>query len=243
MTHLLLIATMLAPALFAEPQEAKFAEADRLFGERDNPERLRQAARLMERAAAEDPKSFDAHWRLAKFLYYLGDRGENEGARLKLLQTGIDAGKKAVALAVDRVEGHFWLAANIGSYADAKGGIRALGLVKTVRKEFEAARAIDPLYENGAIYLALGQIDIEMPGILGGSDRRGLERLEEGLKLAPTNAELKLAVAERYWTKGKKDEARALLESVLSEKDSLRTPNEIEEIRVKARKILNDHEK
>jgi predicted Zn-dependent protease len=239
MTQLILITTViLARALSPQTQDARLAQADSLFRDRDRIESLRQAARLMEQAAAEDSMSFEAQWRLARFRYYLSDREPAEAAKLRLLQSGIDAGKKAVAIDKGRVEGHFWLAANIGGYAELKGGIKAFGLVKTIRKEFSAALAIDPAYENGAIYLALGQIDIEMPGILGGSDRRGIERLEQGLKIAQTNAELKLAVAEAYMKNGKKDEAHSLLESVLKENDPVRTPAELEEIRIKARRAL-----
>jgi tetratricopeptide (TPR) repeat protein len=234
---------MLMPAPSSQGSGARLAEADKLFAARDRTESLRQAVKIIEQVVAEDATNYEAQWRLAKFRYYLSEREQTEAGMLKMLQSAIEAGKKAVALNVSRAEGHFWLAANIGEYAALKGGIKAFGLVKTVRKEFQAALAIDPTYENGAIYLALGQIDLEMPGILGGSDRRGLERLEQGLKVGPTNSELKLALAEFYLKKGKKDEARRLLEGLLKDSDPARTPNEMQGLRDKASRLLREGDK
>jgi tetratricopeptide (TPR) repeat protein len=236
-TATLLLMLVLAPIL-AQPQTDSIAQADALFTSRDNPDNLNRAVSLMEQLTAREPSNFEAWWRLARLRYYLADRQTDQTRKSRLLQAGVDAAKKAVAIDDKRVEGHFWYAANEGEYADLKGMLQSLGLVKTIRKEFEAAFAINPAYENGAIYSALGQIDLNLPRLLGGNERRGIERLEEGLKAAPNNAELKVSLAEAYQKKGRKDEARKLLESVLTANDPARSPRELEELRSKARELL-----
>jgi tetratricopeptide (TPR) repeat protein len=236
MTHLILTAMLILS--FAPPaQDGLLGKADKLFASRDQVESLRQAVSVTEQVVARDKANYEAFWRLAKYRYYLADAESDEPKKSKLIYSAIDAAKKAVALDGARVEGHFWLAAANGELADMKGGISSLGLVKTVRKEFEAALAIDPSYENGAAYLALGEIDLNLPALLGGSDRRGIRRLEEGLKKHQSNAELKLALAEAYAKKGRKDEAIKLLESILAASDPARTPNEMEAIRNKTRRL------
>ena len=85
---------------------------------------------------------------------------------------------------------------------------------------------------------ALGQIDLNLPRLLGGNERRGIERLEEGLKVGPDNAELKVTLAEVYRKKGRRDDARKLVDSVLSVNDPARSPIELEELRTKARSLL-----
>jgi tetratricopeptide (TPR) repeat protein len=192
----------------------------------------------MEQLTAHEPSDYDAWWRLARLRYYLGDREKDPSKKTKLFQAGVDAAKKAVAVDDKRVEGHFWFAANEGEYADLKGALQSLNLVKTIRKEFEAALAITPAYENGAIYSALGQIDLNLPRLIGGNERRGIERLEEGLNVGANNAELKVTLAAVYQKKGRADEARKLLESVLSSNDPARSPAELEELRTKARELL-----
>lgn len=231
----LIIFAVTAPALQPSPVE----RADVLFAARDTGDNLKQATLMMEQLTTREPSNYEAWWRLARLRYYLADREKDASKESKLLQTGIDAAKRAVALDDKRVEGHFWFAANEGEYADLKGALQSLNLVKTIRKEFEAALAINPAYENGAIYSALGQIDLNLPRLLGGNDRRGIERLEEGLKVGPNNAELAVTLAEVYSKKGRKDEARKLLESVLSGSDPARSPAELAELKTKARALLD----
>jgi tetratricopeptide (TPR) repeat protein len=240
MTKLFFLSMLiLLPATAQALQPGPIERADVLFAARDYGDNLKQATSMMEQLTAREPSNYEAWWRLARLRYYLVDHEKDRSKKSKLLQAGVDAAKKAVALDDKRVEAHFWFAANEGEYADLKGALQSLNLVKTIRKEFEAALAINPAYENGAIYSALGQIDLNLPRLLGGNERRGVERLEEGLKVGPNNAELKVTLAEVYGKKGRKDEARKLLESVLSGNDPTRTPAEMEELRTKARALLD----
>jgi tetratricopeptide (TPR) repeat protein len=241
MTNLILISMLILSPVFSAPrllQKDPIARADELFAGRDTADNLKQAVLLMEQLTAREPSNYDAWWRLARVRYYIGDREKDQTKKTRLFQSGVEAAKKAVASDDKRVEGHFWFAANEGEYADLKGALQSLGLVKTIRKEFEAALAINPAYENGAIYSALGQIDLNLPRLLGGNERRGIERLEEGLKVGPDNAELKVTLAEVYQKKGKRDEARKLVDSVVSVNDPARSPIEMQELRTKARALL-----
>lgn len=241
MTTLILISTLILAPVFSEPRSPRndpIARADDLFAARDNADNLKQAVLQMEQLAAREPSNYEAWWRLARVRYYAGDREKDQTKKIKLFQSGVEAAKKAVASDDKRVEGHFWFAANEGEYANLKGALQSLGLVKTIRKEFEAALAINPAYENGAIYSALGQIDLNLPRLFGGNERRGIARLEEGSKVGPNNAELKVTLAEVYQKKGRRDEARKLVESVLSVNDPARSPMEMAELRTKARALL-----
>src|SRR5262249_20661645 len=157
--------------------------ADKLFVDRDNIDSLRQAITIVEGLVTKDQANYEGFWRLARLKYHLADRETSQSNKEKLLQAGMEAGKKAVALEAKRVEGQFWLAASAGAYADLKGALQSLSLVKSIRREFEAAVAIDPKYENGDAYSALGQIDLNLPKLLGGNEKRGIERLEQGLEI------------------------------------------------------------
>jgi len=212
--------------------------ADELYAARDNVDNLKQLVILMEQSAVRDPKNYEAWWRLARARYYAGDREKDQAKKERLFLSGVDAAKKAINLDDKRVEGHFWYAANEGEYADLKGALQSLGLVKTIRREFETALAINPAYENGTVFSALGQIDLSLPRILGGNEKRGIERLEAGLKVGPDNAELKVTLSEVYIKKGRKDEAKPLLESVIKNSDPARSPIEMDELRTKARALL-----
>lgn len=216
-------------------QETALQKADSLYKERDKIENLRQAVSLVEKEIT----SYEAMWRLAKFRFYLSNLESQEEAKIKLLQAAIAAAEKAVKLNVNGAEGHFWLGVNKGKYADLKGGFAALGLVKTVRRELETALKLDPNYARGTIHLALGQLSLQVPRVLGGNDKRGLEMLEAGLKVGQANAELKLALAEQYAKKNRKAEAKKLLEEILTEEDPLRTPLEQKDLRKQAQQALD----
>ena len=241
LTSLFLISPFVSlSALSVSAQETPTARADKLFAARDNIENLKQALSIVEQISAKEPSNYEALWRAAKFKYYLADREQDKSKKSKTIEAAIQAAKKAVISDGNRVEGHFWLAASDGEYADMKGAFQSLGLVKIIRKEFETALAIDPMYENGASYLALGQIDVSVPRLFGGNEKRGIDRLEAGLKAAPNNAEIKIALSEVYGKKSRKDEARKLLESVIGMNDPARTANEMEELRDKARRLLDN---
>jgi len=231
---------MLAPAFIEHTFGAQDsnARADELYTARDTGDNLKQLVLMMEQSTVRDPKSYEAWWRLARARYYAADREKDQAKKTKLFLSGTDAAKKAIELENGRVEGHFWYAANEGEYADLKGALQSLGLVKTIRKEFESALAINPAYEDGAIFSALGQIDLNLPRILGGNEKRGIERLEAGMKVGPNNAELKVTLADVYIKKGRKDEAKSLLESVIKNNDPARSPVEMGELRTKARALL-----
>lgn len=229
------MAVILAATVSAFAQESAIEKADKLYTERDKVESLRQASALVEKEVT----NYEAMWRLAKFKFYLSQLESDKAIKSKWLQAGIAAAEKAIKLDANRAEGHFWLGATKGGYADLKGGLAALGLVKTIRREFETALKLDPTYAKGTIHLALGKLSLQIPRLLGGNDKRGIALLEEGLKYGAANAELKLALAEQYAKKDKQVEAKKLLEEILKEDDPLRTPKEQRDLRTKAQQMLD----
>jgi len=215
--------------------ETVLQTTDRLFAARDNVENLRQAIALLEKGIVSTPKDYELFWRLAKYNYYLADQIVEKNDRLKHYDTGVDLAKRAIGIDDNRPEGHFWLAANYGEYAELKGPFRSLWLVRIIRQEFERAFAIDRSFENGSLYLALGELYLRLPWLMGGNHQRGIEFLEEGIKAAPSNADLCLTLAEYYLKDGRLSDARKLAGMVLTLSDPLRSPKELEELRSRSR--------
>lgn len=82
------------------------SQADQLYAERDDLRQLEQGLVLLRQAAAADPNSYDADWRLAKFDYYLATHTDGE-YRDRAFREGADAGKTAVTLQPNKPDGHF----------------------------------------------------------------------------------------------------------------------------------------
>lgn len=215
-----------------------FAEPDHLFTFGEIAERDKHALALIEQALAQDGSNYQWLWRAARAYYHVGDSA-NGDEKLRYFEKGMEAGQRAIAQQPNAVEGHFWLAANYGGYSEEKGAFKALAMVKKIRAEMETVLRLNDRYHSGSAYLALGEMDRQLPRLLGGNLKRALERLEQGLRVAPNNLEMKLALAESYHDAGRKEDARRLLQEIAAWRinpDRARAERDVQE---KARHLLN----
>lgn len=203
-------------------------DADKLFTRADDPAKDMQALAILEKALMSEGKNYDLLWRAARAAYYVGDFGD-QADKNKFFDKGIALSLRAVALQTNSVEGHFWLAANYGGKAQLVGAIKALSTVKKIRNEMLMVVKLNETFENGNAYLALGEIDRELPSVMGGSKKRAISYYEQGLKLAPENLDLKVALSKAYKDAGRKDEAKRLLEEVIKAQPTTRIQRETQE--------------
>ncbi len=188
--------------------------ADDYYLGRHQVENVQKALTLLREGVAKNPREYEAWWRISEFNCYLA-RQASDAEEVKLLEQGIDAGKKAVAIAPNRVEGHFWLGANYGLLAEARGLLRGLLLVDAVRREMETVMRLDPDYEQGGGERILARLYYRAPFFKGGDKRRSIRMLEDSLKRYPENSLALLYLADSYWAVGRRAEARAMLEKML----------------------------
>jgi hypothetical protein len=222
------------------PVAEKLKQADSLYKQYESSENqqfLKQAVTILDGLAQSDPNSYDAAWRRARAYYSLGDDAKGNAEKLRLFDQAIQSGKHAVELKGDGVEGHYWLGVSDGEYGQAKGLLKAYSMTKNIRSEMDEVIRIDPAYQNGGAYLVLGRMDFELPGVLGGSNKRAIQEYEQGLKVAPSNLLMKVYLAEAYIDTGRKDEGRNLLKEVLKGSGD-QTP-EMRDARKEARKIYD----
>src|SRR5919199_581048 len=150
----------------------------------------------------------------ARAYYQVGDDA-SDGEKRRYFERGIEAGQRAVAQQPAGVEGHFWLAANYGGLSEIQGMWQAFQMVKKVRAEMETALRLQPDYEDGSAYRALGEIARQLPGVLGGNLKRAIAYFEQGLRVAPQNIGLKLALAQAYLEAGQREASQRLLTEIL----------------------------
>ena len=62
----------------AKAASEKIAEADKLYAERGDLAKVRQAVALLRQAQIEDYGSFEAAWKLARADYYLGEHSTDD---------------------------------------------------------------------------------------------------------------------------------------------------------------------
>ncbi|MDX2030452.1 MAG: tetratricopeptide repeat protein [Blastocatellia bacterium] len=200
-------------ALVATVPASPFQEADHLFTFGEDTARDKQSLAVIERELGRDGANYQWMWRAARACYFVGDDAAKE-EKLAWFEKGIEAGRRAIAREPNAVEGHFWLAVNYGGYSEEKGVFQALATVRKIRAEMETVLRLDERYQDGGAYLALGEMDRQLPRIVGGNLGRAITRLEQGLRIAPENLEMKLALAEAYREAGRREDARKQLQEI-----------------------------
>jgi len=239
-SYFVLIVSLITPALAqtkakaGTPPPIPFQEADRLFTFGEDAERDKQSLAAIDRELASDGNNYQWLWRAARVCYFIGeDAAKND--KLRYFDKGIDAGRRAVAREPNAVEGHFWLAVNYGGYSEQKGVFKALMTVKKIRSEMETVLRLNDRYQDGGAYLALGEMDRQLPRIVGGNLSRAISRLEQGLRVAPHNPEMKLALAKAYEGAGRKSDAKRELQDLAGRQAQSNAERHIQE---KARGML-----
>jgi len=201
-------------ALAALPRPARADQADDFYANRTDLASAKRAADLWRAALAADPRSFEAAWKLARADYWLGGHAPAAEQR-GYYEEGIEAGRKAVATAPDKADGHFWIAANMGMMAEGFGIRAGLKYRKPIKDELETVLRIDPAYRQGSADRALGRWYFKVPRLFGGSAREAEAHLQAALKYNPASTVTHYFLAELYEDQGRKDEARAECRKVI----------------------------
>jgi tetratricopeptide (TPR) repeat protein len=191
------------------------AEADQLYAGRADLMKVRQGLIALRQASASNPTDFELAWRLSKFSYYLGSHTTEDTEKTKAFRDGVEAGKLAVKLNAEKPEGHFWLGANYGGNAEIST-LAGLAEIEDIKRAMEAVLKLDEGFQSGSAYLALGQLYLKAPRLLGGDAGKAIDYLEKGLKFGPNNALLRLRLAEAYAEAKRIDDARRELKTLFA---------------------------
>jgi len=150
----------------------------------------------------------------------------------------MEAARQAMAAAPERPEGHFWLAANMGTLAESFGLRAGLKYRKPIKEELETVLRIDPGFMQGSADRALGRWYDKVPRLFGGSAEKAEEHLRTSLKFDPQSTITHYFLAELYVDEGRKNDARAELQKVLDAPLSADYAPEDRNYKEKARQLL-----
>ncbi|HEX8163462.1 MAG TPA: TRAP transporter TatT component family protein [Pyrinomonadaceae bacterium] len=204
------------PSATPLPVAELLRRADEAYAARENLAAVMEGLTTLRRISAVERDNYDAAWRTARLNYTLGDKATDAAAREQAFLDGIAAGETAAKAQPERPEGHFWLGANLGGYAKLKGVLYGITSAEKMRKEMEAVIRIDESFQGGSAYLALGQLDTELPQMLGGDPARAVATLEKGLRYGANNSLMHLRLAEAYIAARRKPDARREVNYILN---------------------------
>ena len=217
---------------------APSGDPDALYAQREDLGSAGRAESIWAQRLANNPKDFESAWKLARARYWLGGRAL-DGDRKVVLESGIAAGRAAVAIDANRPEGHFWIAANMGALAESFGMRQGLKYRGDIKSALLTVLKLDPAFQQGSADRALGRWYYKVPGLFGGSKTKSEEHLRRSLTYAPNSTASRFFLAETLLDSGRRDEGRAELQRVL---DAPLDPDwipEDREFKEKARKLLN----
>ncbi len=189
-------------------------EADDLYAQRADVLKARQGLIVLSQAFATNPSDYEVAWRIAKFNYYVGAHSTDDEVKEKSFHDGTEAGKQAVQFNDNRPEGHFWLGANYGGNAEIST-LAGLSEIEDIKREMEAVLKLDPNYEGGSAYMALGQMYMKAPRMLGGDLPKAIDLLEKGIKAGPNNGLMRLRLAQAYMAAHRNEDARKQIEILM----------------------------
>ena len=155
-------------------------DPDLLYRDRATVGSAVQAAGIWEQRLAANPQDFESAWKLARACYWLGNRAPQVERRM-YLERGVDVSRRASTLEPKRPEGHFWLAANMGTLAESFGLRQGLRYRGPIREALEIVLKLDPGFMGGSADRALGRWYFKVPGLFGGSNERSVEHLRRSL--------------------------------------------------------------
>jgi len=203
----MLAAAVAFPALAAE-------DPDALYANRTDLTSARRAAAIWQAEIDRNPRDFAAAWKRAKAGYWLGGHESTSDAKDAAYDAGMAAARTAIAAAPDKPEGHFWLAANMGGYAEnhgIRGGLKYRG---TIREELEKVLAMDPAFLQGSADRALGRWYFKVPGLFGGSKQKSEDHLRRALAYNPRSIVTRLFLAETLEAQDRVADAKSELQQV-----------------------------
>jgi hypothetical protein len=211
--------------------------ADALYADRANLTSATAASALWSEAVKRDPRDFEATWKLARVSYWLGSHAPEKDRR-GYLESGMQAARTSIALEPKRPEGHFWLAANMGTLAESFGLRNGLRYRGPVKDELETVLKLDPAFMNGSADRVLGRWYFRVPRLFGGSNKRAEEHLRASLKYDENSTISRFFLAEVLIDEDRKEEARTELQKVIDAPLSEQWAPEDQEYKDKATTLL-----
>ena len=209
------IALFWLPAAGGAQTAATSADPDVLYRDRANLASAKQAAAILDARLKAAAANFEAAWKLARVMYWLGTH-DAEAARRSDLERGVEAGRKASMLEPKRPEGYFWMAADMGALAESFGPRQGLKYRGDIKDALETVLMLDPSFQKGSAARALGRWYFKVPGLFGGSKKKSEEHLRKSLTYDPNSIASHWFLAETLFDMDRDADAREELRKTIA---------------------------
>lgn len=166
--------------------QTEFAPADAAFKKRGVEAEAQKALTLYREIFNKHPENAESAWRLSAACYHFGYKFVAKSKEKQALFTEGRLAAEAGAKADPKCAAcYFWSAINRALYGEAIGKVKMYFSLSDIKKDLNKSIELDPGYAAGGAYRLLGQIQMSVPGVIGGSKKEAKEYLEKAISLAP----------------------------------------------------------
>lgn len=225
--RLLLLSVLVSLPALAQPASAAdvVTKLDELWKTRDEAASLKAADEALTEGLKAFPDDYSLLWRAARARWWVADGPVDEKLRKQVAKEGWTFAERAVKAKGDGIEGHYYIALNIGAYSQAVGILKALGegLEGKFNDELDKARKSDATYDRHGPVNAKGRYYWELPW-----PKRDLAKSRAELQIVtakqPEHLRAWLYLAETELKDGNAKEAKAAIEKALAGSDAYDPP-------------------
>ena len=209
---LLLLVLGWSPAVWAEGA-GLVAQGLELYAQRADLAKAKEAVEVLAKAVEAEPDNAQALEGFSSALYWVGEHLADKKEREAVHARGLEAARKFVESHPQSV---------VGYYRRGLHQVRILQLTRNtklidpVKEDMAKALEIDPAYEGGGPNRVLGRLYFSLPWIMGGSNKKAIDNLTKAVELGPRLYLNQVYLAEVLIKEKKKEEAKKLIETVLS---------------------------
>ena len=173
-------------------------EIDKQYQQARTLKEFEQIANKIQKILKKEPGNPEWQWRLARSHYSIAKRAED--TKNHHYDQCIRHSSQALEVKPDSAISYFFRALCRGKQGKMKGLWASLGIIGPFEEDMKKAMELDPAIEDGGPHRALGNLYLELPFFLGGSDDKSVYHFEEAVRLSPGYAENHLGLAQAYYT-------------------------------------------
>lgn len=173
-------------------------EIDKQYQQARTLKEFEQIANKIQKILKKEPGNPEWQWRLARSHYSIAKRAED--TKNHHYDQCIRHSSQALELKPDSSISYFFRALCRGKQGEMNGIWSSLRIIGPFEEDMKKALELDPAIEDGGPHRALGNLYLELPFFLGGSDDKSVYHFEEAVRQSPDYVENHLGLAQAYYT-------------------------------------------
>lgn len=221
--------------------EQQIAAVDELYLQH-SIDSLNQSISLAKSVIEKDPYYTDAYWRVSRSYHSLYDLTEDNSKKdffalegIKYAQQGMQSDSKSAPCL-------YYQAICLGLYSQLHT-LTSMGRIQQMLESGKKAAEIDGSFSNAGPHRLLGYVYLQAPESLGIGDLDlAIEHFTKAIELAPNYSGNLVARAQVHIEEDELEEAKKLLQQVLSRQNFVDMPHALQESKKEARRLLESIE-